>query len=437
MPSPGNQGGQGSCVSWAVGYGVGSLYMNGSNTTNPYANNSALASPKYIYNQISRGTCNGTTYPANLNILQNQGVCSLQDMPYSDSECATQPNTTQNNAAANHKILRWEVVDKTDLTNIKSLIYAGYPVLIAVYVDGNFDNLTSPYIWTSAGGAVRGGHAITVTGWDNTKNAFKVLNSWGSNWADNGCLWIDYNFFSNAVIASECYVAYPIQGNPDDNLTNGLVLNLPFNGNAQDASGHNNNGTVGGATLVADRNGNANSAYSFGGYNNPNYIKIPNNASLQFSSSFTFATWVKINNKGGMDGFGSYSVTASQHCLFAKDFDANKAHALLNYSTNAPFNGFYTGLYGNTGSVATDISYTQGQWVHLVYTYSGNQMKMYKNGALVINTIGSLDFGPSNTQDLYLGRFASYWYPLDGILDEVRMYNRALTENEVQTLYQL
>ena len=47
--------------------------------------------------------------------------------------------------------------------------------------------------------------------------------------------------------------------------TNGLVGYWPFNGNANDESGNGNNGTVNGATLTADRNGNLNKAYNFGG----------------------------------------------------------------------------------------------------------------------------------------------------------------------------
>ena len=59
--------------------------------------------------------------------------------------------------------------------------------------------------------------------------------------------------------------------------TNGLVGWWPFNGNANDESGNNNNGTVNGATLTADRFGNVNKAYSFVGGNN---INIPNNISI-------------------------------------------------------------------------------------------------------------------------------------------------------------
>jgi len=39
------------------------------------------------------------------------------------------------------------------------------------------------------------GHAMLIVGYDNTKNAFKIINSWGTNWGDNGYSWVNYNFF--------------------------------------------------------------------------------------------------------------------------------------------------------------------------------------------------------------------------------------------------
>ena len=72
--------------------------------------------------------------------------------------------------------------------------------------------------------------------------------------------------------------------------TNGLVGWWPFNGNANDESGNGNHGTVNGATLAVDRNGNANSAYSFDGNSG---ITIPHSTSLNIGSSCTFSFWLK------------------------------------------------------------------------------------------------------------------------------------------------
>ncbi len=80
-------------------------------------------------------------------------------------------------------------------------------------------------------------------------------------------------------------------------LNNGLVAYYPFDGNATDMSGNGHNGIVSGATLCADRNGKANSAYSFDGVND--YIKIPHHSALNFSNDFSIAFWVKSDSSAG------------------------------------------------------------------------------------------------------------------------------------------
>jgi hypothetical protein len=77
-----------------------------------------------------------------------------------------------------------------------------------------------------------------------------------------------------------------------------LVAYYPFNGNANDASGNKNNGTVNGAVFAKDRFGNLNSAYSFNGTSN--FIQIPNSSSLQLGSSYTISAWV--NHYGFYNG---------------------------------------------------------------------------------------------------------------------------------------
>jgi hypothetical protein len=76
--------------------------------------------------------------------------------------------------------------------------------------------------------------------------------------------------------------------------TNGLVGYWPFNGNANDESANGNNGTVNGATLSADRFGNANKAYSFDGVDD--YITINNTVGNFGTSDFTISLWYLANN---------------------------------------------------------------------------------------------------------------------------------------------
>ncbi|WP_165828216.1 C1 family peptidase [Chryseobacterium phosphatilyticum] len=202
-----NQGQEGSCVAFATAYAAASiLEYNFKGVTSP-------RSPEYVYNQVKISGCpNGTYVSSGLNLIKNQGVCSWNEMPYTDAECSTQPNAAQKSAASTHKFTTWATVDKTNINNVKTLLSMNLPIVIAITVDGSFDSLSSAsnWIWKSHSGTVRGGHAICVVGYDDSKQAFKVQNSWGKTWGDNGFFWIDYAFFAKTTkgAINESYVAY-------------------------------------------------------------------------------------------------------------------------------------------------------------------------------------------------------------------------------------
>ena len=209
--TPGNQGGEGSCVAWATAYAALSSLEHNYGGQMPFPD--ATRSPEYVYNQIKvRQQCSSGAYvTTGLNLLVNQGVCSWTEMPYTDVSCNTQPSATQKTAASTHKATSWSAINKADIAGLKGILAVNVPVVIAVTVDGTFDALSaSNPIWKAHGGRVRGGHAICVVGYDDSKNAFKVQNSWGSTWCSSGYFYIDYGFFAqqtNGAI-NEIYAVY-------------------------------------------------------------------------------------------------------------------------------------------------------------------------------------------------------------------------------------
>lgn len=286
MPPVGNQGREGSCVGWAVGYAARTSYFSGSFTrTNGQPDYANIASPEYIYNQIKVGSCAAGSYfvtnsrgTGALNLLQDQGVSTWQSMPYSDNGCDVQPTSAQRNEAAQFKIDRFERVTDISPASLKSFIAQDIPVIIGISVDMSFYNLGSN-VWRPSPNIHNnsfGGHAITIMGYDDNRSAYKIINSWGQRWGDNGYCWISYNELGNALF--EAYVIYPTQGSQNNIPTNGLILHLPFDGNANDMSGRGNHGTVNGASLTTDRKGNSRSAYSFDGVND--FIRINNSNSF-------------------------------------------------------------------------------------------------------------------------------------------------------------
>lgn len=212
--------------------------------------------------------------------------------------------------------------------------------------------------------------------------------------------------------------------------TNGLVGWWPFNGNANDESGNGNHGTVNGATLTADRNGKANNAYSFDGISN--YIEIASSSNLLVTSSYSLSTWVNVLsfNSGGFpyqpaiiskidggDWYGGFELRAAGD---------------VNNTVN-----FY-GTSGNIGGQNTSI-YKSGQkinvWNYLVVTYNGSKVKMYIDGICVdsIDRTGNIQ---TSSLPLRFGRRGgSYNCWFNGNIDDIAIYNRALTQQEITALY--
>jgi hypothetical protein len=207
-----------------------------------------------------------------------------------------------------------------------------------------------------------------------------------------------------------------------------LVAYYPFNGNANDESGNGNNGTVYGATLTADRFGNPNSAYSFDGISN--YIKA-SSTNLP-TAERTVSLWFKANtisNKPGLLGYGGNACGTSWFFAFNFTYYYNGAHCAVNSI-----------VYNVPSEPISD-------WYHWVVTTDSSGTKMYVNGILVASNTTFVNNTYVNERDLGIGVISSPsgYVPytdynvgyFNGILDEIRIYNRALSSDEVNALYNL
>lgn len=198
-PPIGNQGGEGSCVAWAEGYAARAIdwyYRTGTMQT---------FSPEFLYNLCKFGTCAaGTAMQVVLDTMIHKGVCTYTAMPYNDGDCYTAPNSSQLANAANYKISGYSKISKYDLGAIRAMIQNKKPVIITIIADNSFVNATAGFIWkTQTTGVLP--HCLTIVGYDDSKSAFKVMNSWGTAWGDAGFGWIDYTLFPS-VTAGNGYV---------------------------------------------------------------------------------------------------------------------------------------------------------------------------------------------------------------------------------------
>ena len=212
----------------------------------------------------------------------------------------------------------------------------------------------------------------------------------------------------------------------------GLVGWWPFNGNANDESGNGNDGVVNGATLAEDRFGNLGSAYYFDGVSD--YINCGDPSNNQFEiqqGHFTISAWINLalyaNETQGIVG---------------KAFGANVSG---DWNLEIPPSGLLKLAMGVGNTIGSSrLSSTNlmvNSWVHVTGLYhSMDSIDLYvngvfSNGSLIIgggipnsNTSSSLLFGKSTN-------FPNNQYYFNGIIDDIAIYNRALTPQEIQNLY--
>jgi hypothetical protein len=195
MPVARNQGTEGSCVSFAAVYGARSAEQYYKTNASSYSDGVNLFSPEFTFNQVNLGgSCTSSSVVPTLDLLKTKGVCTWQSMPYSTSNgCSLMPTTTQNTEAAQFKISSYSTIISQDITAIKTTIASKHAVIVTLNIDQQFYNATPGFIWKSFTGNA-GYHAIVLCGYDDSKHAFKALNSWGTNWGDQGYIWIDYDF---------------------------------------------------------------------------------------------------------------------------------------------------------------------------------------------------------------------------------------------------
>jgi Concanavalin A-like lectin/glucanases superfamily/Secretion system C-terminal sorting domain len=210
-------------------------------------------------------------------------------------------------------------------------------------------------------------------------------------------------------------------------LSNGLVAYYPFTGNANDVSGNNNNPSFNNATLTIDRFGTTNSAYHFNGTNN--YMRVANNPTINLSNQMSITVWVKPT--------GFYTGPCYNNILVMKG-DADYLPG--NYSLR--FSDALTGctnptttqerFYDGNGPLALTPLVQLNQWYSVVSTYDGTTARIYVNCILRASVAASISTFTNNF-DLFFGHLNNVQYPywLNGDLDEVRIYNRALTQAEV------
>jgi hypothetical protein len=215
-------------------------------------------------------------------------------------------------------------------------------------------------------------------------------------------------------------ITCPVTSNVRNNCSDAVAC-YPFNGNAKDAAG-NHNGTATNAVLTTDRKGNPNSAYLFDG-STTSFIELP--VMSTFDATFneiTISAWTKTTTALYFNNvFVELPDNPNDRFMGAVNYGHNGENAIFFDHGN-----IFTS--GRVSLVPSPINTTT--WEHYVFVVSksGNYMKVYRDNVLVINQSTYSDL-TTLSKKLYLG------YQFSGAIDDVKIFNRALTATEVSTIY--
>jgi hypothetical protein len=194
FPTPGDQGQQSSCTAWATGYAVRSYYEAERRKWN-FATPGQIISPAYIYNRLHdfSGDCDiGTPISSALGVLKADGALTLSTYPYVENDCARPVSPESVRTSAEFRISGWTGVDPKKLDDVKGQLAQGHPVIFGMEVSEDFENSVGNQIYDDTTSERTGGHAMVIVGYSERRQAFKVMNSWGTEWGDGGFGWISY-----------------------------------------------------------------------------------------------------------------------------------------------------------------------------------------------------------------------------------------------------
>ncbi len=226
-PDRQNQGKQGSCVAWSSVYAARTIVEAASTGA---SGNSTAYSPAFVYNQIGLEDCQGSYIQRAMEFMTTKGVLPYNDFPYTDEECTRQPTSSLWDKAAQNKMHGFtrltdgESVEGINVRAVKEHLAKDAPVVIGMMVGGTFmQDMMGKDTWAPSSEDRSqmgfGGHAMCVIGYDDRRQAFQIMNSWGPEWGNNGVGWVRYGDFKEFVRE-----AYGIDPMPK----RGAALNVAF-----------------------------------------------------------------------------------------------------------------------------------------------------------------------------------------------------------------
>ncbi len=204
-----------------------------------------------------------------------------------------------------------------------------------------------------------------------------------------------------------------------DNISNGLVAFYRFNGNANDNTSNAHHGTVSGATLTSGKDNVSNTAYSFDGTND--YIEYPIGL-LSGAGEFSISLWINT------------SSSTESRIIQQRDANGYNGQYMLDLTSNGKLK-VLTYKYGYKWGATTNSKINDSNWHHVCFVQKDNGGSLYLDGSLKFtdNSSGKVELLFS-TKTYVGGDKRNNNRFFNGKVDELRIYNRALTSTEISSL---
>ncbi|MDQ7780658.1 MAG: C1 family peptidase [Planctomycetota bacterium] len=222
MPAIGNQIPQNSCTAWATAYAAKSyLEVIDQGWTPDRADR--VFSPAFVYNRLNAGKNLGVPIVNALELLKKEGCATWATMPYDPRDFTKQPSRDAIAEAAKFRCLGYQHL--SDGPSVRKALQQGHVVILNFRTDPEFRS--GKYkIFTKEekkrgdalrpAGTVDDYHAVCVVGYDDVRQAFLIMNSWGQDWGQSGCCWVSYDLMRSVFphpdnFAQEAWVLLDIK----------------------------------------------------------------------------------------------------------------------------------------------------------------------------------------------------------------------------------
>jgi hypothetical protein len=348
------------------------------------------------------------------------------------------PIVADNETDVKVEVIYTDSIDPEDL-GYASISFNIVPTTDILYSVFGYDDISSSYTFLSGDLTVSGDQdSLFTVGYGDSVNVIKLRKDYDS---------LSFDFSALGFISTTAKISTDNLGQyrtvPLEIILQSeqnLWAYFPFNGDSKEVTGSSLQGNIQGSVLTQDRNGIENSAYSFNGINDN--IKYGDNFDLG-STDFTISVWTKVDDfKGLVPNTSTRGAYAVNKGLTKYGNPSRAGYGIIALSENNENRfGFSIGGNDQTFHAKGSNDFKTNQWYHVVGVRKGNLISLYVNGIKItetsvpdpLNTNTNIPFSVGTNDKL--GNDAAGTTYFEGSVDEIKIYDVALSQEEILNLF--